>query len=127
MLQLILTILIFFLNTLRTDYLLEWQHLYIVNIDQAPKLLKIKMNSNVRKSGYNLRNKFQVNRSLRIHNHYGEATFVYFYSKFINNLNLKNFYIIIYIKGQIQKIKLSNSLLPKRKTLKSRLYDNNLP
>jgi len=71
MLQLILTILIFFLNTLRTDYLLEWQ------------------------GGYNLRNKFQVNQPLRIHNHYGEATFFYFYSKFINNLNLKNFYIII--------------------------------
>ncbi len=32
----------------------------IVNIDQAPKLLKdqIKMNFNVHKGGYNLRNKF---------------------------------------------------------------------
>jgi hypothetical protein len=44
----------------------------IVNIDQAPKLLKdqIKMNLLVHKSGYNLRNKFQVNQPLRIYNHY---------------------------------------------------------
>ena len=59
----------------------------VVNIDQAPKLLKdqIKMNVNIHKGGYNLRNRFQVNQPLRIHYHYGEATFVYFYSKFINN------------------------------------------
>jgi hypothetical protein len=63
----------------------------IVNIEQAPKLLKnqIRMNDNI--GGHNQRNKFQVNQPLRIHNHYGEATFVYFCSKFIN---LKNsFYI----------------------------------
>ena len=55
----------------------------IVNIEQAPKLLKdqIRMNVNINKSGYNLRNKFQVNQPLRTHNHYGEATFVYFCSK----------------------------------------------
>ena len=56
------------------DYLLEWQHFIhnIVNIDQAPKLLKdqIKMNLIVDKGGYNLRNKFQVNQPLRIYNHY---------------------------------------------------------
>ena len=65
----------------------------IVNIDQAPKLLKnqIKMNVKIHKGGYNLKNKFQVNQPFRIHNHYGEATFVYFYSKFINNFkDLKN-------------------------------------
>jgi hypothetical protein len=40
----------------------------ILNIDQAPKLLKdqIKMNLIVHKGGYNLRNKFQVNQPLRI-------------------------------------------------------------
>jgi hypothetical protein len=55
----------------------------IVNIDQAPKLLKEKivMNVKINKGGHNLRNKFQMNQPLRIHNHYGEATFVYFYSK----------------------------------------------
>ena len=72
----------------------------IVNIDQAPKLLKdqIKMNLIVDKGGYNLRNKFQVNQPLRIYNHYGESTFVYFYSKFINNFILEdlknNFYTL---------------------------------
>jgi hypothetical protein len=70
----------------------------IVNIEQAPKLLKdqIRMNVNIDKGGYNLRNKFQMNQPLRIHNHYGEATFVYFCTKFINNLILEylknNFY-----------------------------------
>jgi len=47
---------------------------------------------NIDKGGY-LRNKFQMNQSLKIHNHYGEATFVYFCSKFINNFffeDLKN-------------------------------------
>ncbi len=42
---------------------------------------------------YNLWNKFQMNQPLRIHNHYGEATFVYFCSEFINNFifeDLKN-------------------------------------
>ena len=51
----------------------------IVNIEQAPKLLKDKMI-----------------QPLRIHNHYGEATFVYFYSKFLNNFileGLKNNFI----------------------------------
>ena len=64
----------------------------IVNIEQAPKLLKeqIVMNVNINKGGHNLRNKFQMNQPLRIHNHYGEATFVYFYSKFINNFILKD-------------------------------------
>ncbi len=37
-----------------------------------------------------------MNQPLRIHNHYGEATFVYFCSKFINNFILEdlknNFY-----------------------------------
>ena len=34
-----------------------------VNIEQAPKLLKdqIRMNDNIDKGGYNLRNKFQMN------------------------------------------------------------------
>jgi hypothetical protein len=60
----------------------------IIGIDQAPKLLKeqLTLNSNINKGGYNL----------RINNHYGEATFVYFYSKFFNNLILEdlktNFY-----------------------------------
>jgi hypothetical protein len=45
----------------------------IVNIEQAPKLLKdqIRMNVNINKGGHNLSNKFQVNQPLRIHNHYG--------------------------------------------------------
>ena len=45
----------------------------IVNIEQAPKLLKdqIRMNASIYKYGYNLRNKFQVNQPLRLHNHYG--------------------------------------------------------
>ena len=40
----------------------------IVNIEQAPKLLKdqIRMNVNINKCGSNLRNKFQVNQPLRI-------------------------------------------------------------
>ncbi len=58
------------------------------------------MNANIdecqHKSGYNLRNKFQMNQPLRIHNYYGEATFVYFCSKFKNNFILEdlknNFY-----------------------------------
>jgi hypothetical protein len=64
----------------------------IVDIEQATRLLKdqIRMNVNIGKSGYNLRNKFQMNQSLRIHNHYGEATFVYFCSKFINNFILED-------------------------------------
>jgi hypothetical protein len=64
----------------------------IVNIEQAPKLLKdqIRMNVNINKGGYNLRNIFQVNQPLRIHNHYGEATFVYVCSKLINNFILED-------------------------------------
>ncbi len=50
---------------------------------------------------FNLRNKFQVNQPFRIHNYYGEATFFYFYSKFINNFILddskNNFYTITFI------------------------------
>ena len=49
------------------------------------------MNVNIDKGGYNLRNKFQVNQPLRLHNHYDEATFVNFCSKFINNFILNNF------------------------------------
>jgi len=50
----------------------------IVNIEQAPKLLRdqIRMNVNIDQGGYNLRNKFKINQPLRIHNHYGEVTFV---------------------------------------------------
>ena len=60
--------------------------------EQAPKLLKdqIRMNVNINKGAYNLRNKFQVNQPLRIHNLYGEATFVYFCSKFINSFILED-------------------------------------
>ena len=70
----------------------------IVSIDQAPKLLKEKivMNVKINKGGHNLRNKFQMNQPLRIHNHYGEATFVYFYSIFINNFILKDLNINFY-------------------------------
>ena len=66
----------------------------IINIDQAPKLLKeqLTLNANINKGGYNLRNKNQINQPLRINNHYGEATFAYFYSKFLNNLILEDFY-----------------------------------
>ena len=66
----------------------------IINIDQAPKLLKeqLTLNANINKGDYNLRNKNQINQPLRINNHYGEATFAYFYSKFVNNLILEDFY-----------------------------------
>jgi hypothetical protein len=37
-----------------------------------------------------------MNQPLRIHNHYGEATFVYFYSKFISNFILKDLNINFY-------------------------------
>ena len=69
-----------------------------MNIEQAPKLLKeqIVMNVNINKGGHNLRNKFQMNQRLRIHNHYGEATFVNVYSKFINNFILKDLNINFY-------------------------------
>jgi hypothetical protein len=52
----------------------------IVNIEQAPKLLKdqIRMNVNIDKGSYNLRNKFQMNQPLGIHNHYGESVGVGF-------------------------------------------------
>ena len=71
-------------NTLPENYgLNNFQHRFfirmatflhnIVNIEQAPKLLKdqIRMNASIYKDGYNLRNKFQVNQPLRLHNHYG--------------------------------------------------------
>jgi hypothetical protein len=90
-------------NTLLENYgLNNFQHRFfiwmatflhnIVNIEQAPKLLKdqIWMNVNIDKGGYNLRNKFQINQPLRIHNHYGEATFVYSCSKIINNFILED-------------------------------------
>jgi hypothetical protein len=67
-------------NTLLENYgLNNFQHRFfirmatflhnIVNIEQAHKLLKdqIRMNVNIDKDGYNLRNKFQMNRPLRIH------------------------------------------------------------
>ena len=54
------------------------------------------MNSIVHKGGYNLRNKFQVNKPLRIYNHYGEPTFFYFYSNFINNFILNDLKINFY-------------------------------
>ena len=39
----------------------------IINVEQAPKLLKeqLILNVNIKKGGYNLRNKFQINQSLR--------------------------------------------------------------
>ena len=50
----------------------------IVNIEQAPKLLKdqIRINDNINKGGHNQRNKFQVNQPLRIHNHYTVKLYV---------------------------------------------------
>ncbi len=70
----------------------------IVNAEQASKLLKeqLILNVNINKGGYNLRNKFQINKSLRINNHYGEATFVYIYSKFINNIILNDLNLHFY-------------------------------
>jgi hypothetical protein len=70
----------------------------IVNVEQAPKLLKeqLILNVNINKGGYNLRNKFQINQSLKINNHYGEATFVYIYSKFINNIILNDLTLHFY-------------------------------
>jgi hypothetical protein len=66
------------LNTLLENYgLNNFQHRFfirmatflhnIVNIEQAPKLLKdqIRMNVNIDKGGYNLRKKFQMNQSLK--------------------------------------------------------------
>ena len=67
-----------------------------MNIEQAPKLLKEQIVMNVNIGGHNLRNKFQMNQPLRIHNHYGKATFVYFNSKFINNFILKGLNINFY-------------------------------
>ena len=79
------------------------------------------LNANLNKGGYNLRNKFQINQSLRINNHYSEAKFVYIYSKFIkniilNDLNLhfhfysfKNF---LYKKSKFHFIKLTE-IIPK--------------
>jgi len=46
------------------------------------------LNVNINKGGYNLRKKFQIYQSLRINNHFGEATFVYIYSKFIDAISL---------------------------------------
>ena len=70
----------------------------IVNVEQAPKLLKEKLISkvNINKGGYNLRKKFQINQSLRINNHYGEAKFVYIYSKFKNNIILNDLNLHFY-------------------------------
>ena len=42
-----------------------------MNNEQAPKLLKEQIVMNVNIGGHNLRNKFQMNQPLRIHNHYG--------------------------------------------------------
>ena len=63
-----------------------------IYVEQAPKLLKeqLILNVSINKGGYSLRNKFQINQSLKINNHYGEATFVYIYSKFINNIILND-------------------------------------
>jgi len=82
----------------------------IFNIEQAPKLIKdqIRMNVNKDKGGYNLRNKFQMNQSLRIHNHYGEATFVYFCSKFINNFILEDLKNNFYTLRKLLFINLNN-------------------
>ena len=70
----------------------------IINVEQATKLLKeqLILNVNIKKGGYNLRNKFQINQSLRINNYYGEATFVYIYSKFINNIILNDLNLHFY-------------------------------
>ncbi len=54
------------------------------------------LNVNINKGGYNLRNKFQINQQFKINNHYGEATFVYIYSKFINNIILNDLTLHFY-------------------------------
>ena len=93
----------------------------IINVEQAPKLLKeqLILNVNIKKGGYNLRNKFQINQSLRINNHYGEATFVYIYSKFIKNIILNDlnlhfysFKKLLYKKSKFHFIKLTE-IIPK--------------
>jgi hypothetical protein len=75
-------------------------------LNKRQKLLKEKLilNENINKGGYSLRNKFQINQSLKINNHYGEATFVYIYSKFINNIILNDLTLHFYSFKKLTKI-----------------------
>jgi hypothetical protein len=66
----------------------------IINKENSPELLKSQLilNSNIEK-GHQLRNKNQFSISLQLKNHFGEATFNCFFTKFINNIILKDLYI----------------------------------
>ena len=66
------------------------------------------MNFIVHKGGFSLRNKFQVNQPLRIHNHYSESKVVYFYSKFINNFILNDLKINFYTFKELLYNNLNN-------------------
>ena len=66
----------------------------IVNLDESPKQLKAQLTLNKECSkGYELRNKNQFQLKIQLNNHYGEATFDFFFVKFINNLLLNDLYI----------------------------------
>ena len=64
----------------------------IVNTDNAPSKLKELLIKTPKTCNYNLRNsKLFFDQPLILNNHFGENTFDYFFSKFINNFFIDDF------------------------------------
>ena len=64
----------------------------IVNEKNSPILLKqmIKRNNVYNSNRMNLRNNNEIRQAIQLYNHYGESTFIYFFSNFINALILND-------------------------------------
>ena len=56
--------------------------------ENAPKLLEEQIIPKKVQKNYNLRNVDQIKQHLALKNHYGESTFVFIFSKLINNFLL---------------------------------------
>jgi len=64
----------------------------IVNEKNSPILLKqmINRNNDFNSNRMNLRNNNEIGQAIQLYNHYGESTFIYFFSNFINALILND-------------------------------------
>ena len=63
----------------------------LYKMSNSPKTLKEKLvfNKDIDK-GYTLRNENQIKQVIKLKNHYGESTFIYLFSKLINNFILND-------------------------------------
>ena len=79
----------------------------ILNIDSAPVILKEKIKFNNMTHNYNLRNNNQLQiPHLGNHNNFGKNTFIYFYTKFINEIIIND----IDINHVLFKFRIKNNI-----------------